>query len=78
MDAVASAVEAVGGFIGHIKSMVTEPGRRCRISITDEREADKQFFDGGAPCEADCAFIVFGVEPDALRAMIQDAFDGLL
>ena len=78
MDAVANAVEAGGGFIGHIKSIVTETGRRCRISITDEREADKQFFDGGAPSEADCVFIVFGVEPEALRGHIRDAFDGLL
>lgn len=78
MGAVADRVTQAGGFIGHIKAIVEEDPRRCRISITDDGGADKKWLDAGASCRADCVCIVFGVTCQPLEQMLEAVFSDLI
>lgn len=78
MRAIAGGVTEAGGFIGHIKAIIEEDARRCRLSITEEGAADRKWMEAGAACKADCVFIVFGVDCQSLQKMIEATFSDLL
>ena len=78
MRAVSDRVLEMGGFIGHIKGIVEPDTCRCRISITDGETADKQWLSPHTVCRSDCVFIVFGVECEALRNILQETFADLI
>lgn len=78
MRTAADRVLADGGFIGHIKAIVEEDSRKCRISITGEEEADRQWLDPDGICGGDCVFIVFGLTCQQLKEILQDTFSDLI
>lgn len=74
LQTVGTQIQKNSGFIGHIKGIVESSGSQCRISITDEEEADLQMLDPLPVCWAECACIVFGVSKNELKKIISVSF----
>lgn len=71
---VAEIVMEQGGFIGHVKGIVEGAAPQCRISITDESQADIQMFEPAAVSKTECVCIVFGVTKESLKNIITVSF----
>jgi hypothetical protein len=74
MLALAEDIVKRGGIIGHIKSLLTEEGERCMLSITDTDTGVQRRIPGGETSRLELAAIVFCIDDDTLRLCIRDAF----
>ena len=74
MNIVSEIIEKENGFIGHIKALIEEEGRKCRISITEEESVDCKWMEGGMSTRAECVFIVFGIQADSLKKLLEEVF----
>ena len=68
---IANMVEKNGGFIGHIKAIVTE--RRCvhSFSLLEIGRLEKKNFDNLDALEMELVAIVFGIEMEALKCWLR-------
>ena len=72
---IAETIEAAGGYIGHIKGMIEEDGRKCRISVVEaEGRIDTEILPAAGICHVECVFIVFSLTPDTLKGMLEKKF----
>ena len=72
---IAEQIEMAGGYIGHIKGIMEEDGRKCRISVVEaEERIDTEIIPPAEVCHVECVFIVFAIEPDALKDMLEKEF----
>ncbi len=76
LKSIAASVEGDGGIIGHIKAVVQAEGESCMISLTDEDVNVKQMNVEQSTIEG--AAIVFNIDPDKLKSIIEDAFSSLV
>ena len=74
MHSVSEIIEKENGFIGHIKALIEEEGRKCRISITEEESVDRKWMEGGMSTRVECVFIVFGIQTDSLKKLLEEVF----
>ena len=74
IQAVSKEIENIGGFIGHIKGLVQEYGRCCRISVVEGENIDRQDITNSIETKAECVFIVFGVKTKELEKVIKKEF----
>ena len=65
-----------GGIIGHIKFLVSSPEHCCQISLTDTAESCR-YFDADS-CQAEGVAIVFQLEEERLRNILDAAFSTIL
>lgn len=74
MHSVSEIIEKENGFIGHIKALIEEEGRKCRISITEEESVDRKWMEGGMSTRVECVLIVFGIQTDSLKKLLGKVF----
>jgi hypothetical protein len=74
MRALAEDIVKKGGIIGHIKSLLTEEGRRCMLSITGIDTGVQRRILGGETSRLELVVIVFCIDDDTLRLCIRRAF----
>lgn len=72
MKKTAAAVTKLGGIIGHIKFYLASEGDSCLISIVEEEPVRKEMRGHNSWVEG--VAIVFGIEPEELREILEDAF----
>ncbi len=65
-----------GGMIGHIKFILSSPEHCCQISLTDVTESTR-YFDMNF-CRVEGVAIVFGIEKETLRTLLQDTLGAIL
>ena len=69
-------VNEAGGIIGHIKFVLSGPGKCGQISVTDVEENIRRF--DGTTCRVEGVAIVFAVEDDVLVKILTDTVGSLL
>ncbi|MBO4831643.1 MAG: hypothetical protein J5569_04105 [Oscillospiraceae bacterium] len=65
-----------GGIVGHIKFVLTGPGRCSQISLTDTETSTRRF--DGSSCRAEGAAIVFAVSDEELEAILKETVGTLI
>lgn len=72
---IAGQIEEAGGFIGHIKGILQETGRMCRLSLVEAGNGiDTEMIDAPRKSELECVFIVFNLETEQLKKMLEAEF----
>ncbi|WKY48808.1 hypothetical protein Q5O24_05685 [Eubacteriaceae bacterium ES3] len=66
---IADSVNQMNGIIGHIKGFIQYNGDNCMLSITDEEVNKKRGLTN--KCVIDAVAIVFNLEPDQLKKVIE-------
>ena len=74
LEDLAAVIENNNGFIGHIKGIVSESGRKDRISITESGSSDVMRIEAGAEVSAEGVAIVFGISVEQLEEWLKAEF----
>jgi hypothetical protein len=74
IDQLAKRVEAEGGTIGHIKGAVTQDGSVLLVSSTAARNPAQVVRHELPGYQVEVVAIVFGIEPEQLRTMMNELF----
>ena len=69
-------VTEAGGIIGHIKFVLTGPGKCSQISVTDVEENIRRF--DGTSCQLEGVAIVFAVEDELLEQILTETVGSIL
>ena len=69
-------VTELGGIIGHIKFVLTTPGKCGQISVTDVEETIRHF--DGTASQVEGVAIVFAVEDDELVKILTETIGSIL
>ncbi len=76
MREVGRRVTELGGIIGHIKFVLTAPGKCGQISVTDVEETIRHF--DGTASQIEGVAIVFAVEDDELVKILTETIGSIL
>lgn len=69
LSGISREISEQGGIVGHIKALVTDEGRSCMLSVTDEEDASCT--DCSAPrLRVEIACIAMALEPEELRHIL--------
>lgn len=69
-------ITEAGGIIGHIKFIITGPGRCAQISVTDMEE-NIRHFDGNS-CRTEGVAIVFAVGDETLETILTETIGSIM
>ena len=69
-------ITEAGGIVGHVKFLLTGPGRCAQISVTDVDENIRRF--DGSTCRAEGAAIVFAVSDEELVTILNETVGSLI
>ena len=76
MRIIGQRVTEQGGIIGHLKFIVSSPGKCCQLSLTDTAETIR-YFDSGS-CRIEGVAIVFLIAEEELQKILQETLGRIL
>lgn len=71
---IAEIIEEEGGYIGHIKGIIQESGRMCRISVVESGRMDTEMMEHSDTTDIECVLIVFNMDVPVMRKILEQKF----
>ena len=71
---IAEEIEEKGGYIGHIKGILQESGRMCRISVVEAGSVDTEIMGRPDATDIECVLIVFNMDVSVTRKILERKF----